>query len=74
MDSSEGLGSSSESIIYDDRAVVASLSRESLPSFTAIAPGVFPNHYVLAGKDTLHFIRCDPAGIHELQTIKIAQV
>jgi hypothetical protein len=74
MDSSETLGISSDSILYDDRAVVASLSRESSHCFTAIAAGVLPNQYVLAEKDSLLFVRCDPSGLHELQTTKISQV
>jgi len=74
MDSSETLGISSDSILYDERAVVASLSRESSHCFTAIAAGVLPNQYVLAEKDSLLFVRCDPSGLHELQTTKISQV
>jgi WD40 repeat protein len=27
----------------------------------------------LAGKDSLHFVRCDPSGLHDLQTIKVSQ-
>ena len=41
---------------------------------STLAAGVLPNLYVLTGKDSLHFFRCDPSGLVEIQTAKVSQV